>query len=125
MMDLRVDIFDEQGNTLIKTLEPISFSLDGQTITIPAGFISDGASVPRFLWCILDPPICALTLIPSIIHDFLYRDQPCYKIKTDWLYFCLLRDNGYALWKCWLVFVGLVLFGWLAWFQHKFSKRRN
>ena len=43
----------------------------GTRIMIPKGFIFDGASVPRFLWPLLDP--FGILLIPGLIHDFGYR----------------------------------------------------
>lgn len=49
-------------------------------IMIPKGFIFDGASVPRFLWPLLDP--FGILLIPGLIHDFAYR------------YNFLLDENG-------------------------------
>ncbi len=44
---------------------------NGIRIYIPKGFIFDGASVPRFLWPILDP--FGILMIPGLIHDFGYR----------------------------------------------------
>ena len=43
----------------------------GKTITVPAGLITDFASIPRAAWELLDPedPIIAW---PSVIHDYLY-----------------------------------------------------
>jgi len=119
MMNIDVDIFqDETGNTLIRTLEPIEFVIDFQNVTIPAGFISDGASIPRALWCLLDPPVTASTLVPSIIHDYLYRYQICTREAADSMYDDLLRKNGYSAIKRWLVYKGLRWFGNKAWDEH-------
>jgi hypothetical protein len=43
----------------------------GRTITVPSGFETDFASIPRAAWGALDPedPIIAW---PSVIHDYLY-----------------------------------------------------
>jgi hypothetical protein len=43
----------------------------GRTITVPAGLITDFASIPRAAWEFIDPedPIIAW---PSVIHDYLY-----------------------------------------------------
>lgn len=126
MMNIEVDIFqDETGNTLIRTLEPIEFSIDWQTVTIPKGFISDGASIPRCLWCIIDPPVTAVTMVPSIIHDYLYRYQICTRATADELYDDLLRKNGYSSFKRWLVKVGLSYFGGKAWREHTEELRKN
>lgn len=42
-----------------------------QTILIPAGFVFDGASVPRLLWPLLSPT--GVLLVPGLIHDYGYR----------------------------------------------------
>lgn len=44
---------------------------DNMTIIIPAGFVFDGASIPRPLWWVLSP--VGLLLIPGLVHDFAYR----------------------------------------------------
>ena len=46
----------------------------GRTITVPRGFETDFASIPRAAWEFLDPedPIIAW---PSVIHDYLYSCQ--------------------------------------------------
>lgn len=44
---------------------------DGLTIIIPAGFETDGASVPRLLWFLM-PPFGVL-LKGAILHDFGYQ----------------------------------------------------
>jgi hypothetical protein len=41
----------------------------GRTIEVPAGFITDGASVPRFLWAIC--PTWGSYSRAAVIHDFL------------------------------------------------------
>ena len=40
-------------------------------IMAPAGFIFDGASIPRPFWPLLDPT--GILLIPAIFHDYAYR----------------------------------------------------
>jgi hypothetical protein len=41
------------------------------TITVPTGFITDGASVPRMFWPIFDP-FGGEYFHAAIIHDYLY-----------------------------------------------------
>lgn len=47
-------------------------SIDGALLTIPAGFQSDGASVPRFLWS-LYPPFGELYEPATWLHDYCYQ----------------------------------------------------
>ena len=43
---------DTKGNTLIVLLEPITVN----DVSVPKGFASDGASIPRFAWRIIGHP---------------------------------------------------------------------
>ena len=117
-IELKVDIFEEDETTKIRLLEPVPFVLNGKTVIIPVGFVSDGASIPRFLWRLLDPPVTASTLRPSVIHDYLYRYQICTRKKADVLYDKLLAANGYNSFKRWLVYRGLRWRGGDAWDWH-------
>ena len=53
-------------------LEDYSLHVDylQQEIMVPAGFIFDGASIPRLFWPLLAPT--GILLIPAIFHDFAY-----------------------------------------------------
>ena len=47
-----------------------------KTYIVPAGFCSDGATIPRWLWPIFGTPIEIPRLYVAIIHDFLYTMGP-------------------------------------------------
>ena len=61
-----------------KVLEPFEYHVgeegSGEVIAVPAGFITDFASVPRFFWRVL-PPTGPYGK-GAVIHDFLYSGQP-------------------------------------------------
>lgn len=63
-LDLR-----DLGDYTFALLTPFSYG----TITVPAGFITDFASVPRLLWNILPPYGPAGKA--AVIHDYLYSLQ--------------------------------------------------
>ena len=73
---LRVEILDrtKAGRVLVKLLEPFSYDVgsegSGETITVPAGFESDFASIPRLFWRI-EPPL-GRSGKAAVIHDYLY-----------------------------------------------------
>ena len=46
-------------------------SPSGVVVVIPAGFIFDGASIPKIFWFIISP--VGSLLLPGLIHDFGYR----------------------------------------------------
>ena len=46
--------------------------IDGEYYTIPLGFKTDGASIPRFLWRLCGHPMEAPRIYLAIIHDWFY-----------------------------------------------------
>lgn len=53
-----------------KLLEPLTWEAEAGTIEIPAGFETDGASVPRFLWPFF--PLTGRYLRAAVLHDYLW-----------------------------------------------------
>lgn len=65
------------GRALVRLLEPLMWRLGAATspeaIVVPAGFVTDFASIPRALWSIF-PPLGPWAR-PAIVHDFLYATK--------------------------------------------------
>lgn len=51
--------------------EPFSYKIDGVTYSVPQGFTTNLASIPRILWSIYSPNE-ANTIPGAVIHDYLY-----------------------------------------------------
>jgi len=121
-----------------QVVENWEFEFEGKTFVIPAGFVFDGASIPRPLWGILSPT--GILLIPGLIHDFGYRYDYVWTRSED-------SDNGFAktdrgagrhhwdgiffrvgtrinnlFYVNWLAAAALTLMGWLAWNN---NRKRN
>lgn len=62
-------------------------------ITVPKGFITDGASVPRFLWFV-GCPMQKSTLRAAILHDYLYKSKEVSKMEADWLFLLTMKYDG-------------------------------
>jgi hypothetical protein len=43
------------------------------SVTVPVGFVTDFASIPRVFWSLLRPD--GVYTYPAIVHDFLYWEQ--------------------------------------------------
>lgn len=58
---------------------------------------------------------------PATLHDDGYRRQRLgqtswtLKFYWDWILFSAMRANGEPLWKCWLIYLNVAVFGWFAW----------
>ncbi len=67
---MKVDLFYDEAErvTKFRTLEDETLQFCGKDFTLKAGFVSDGASVPRILWGICAP------LDAKFIRSFLKHD---------------------------------------------------
>ena len=67
---MKVDLFYDEAEraTKFRTLEDEALQFCGKDFTLKAGFVSDGASVPRILWGICTP------LDARFIRSFLKHD---------------------------------------------------
>lgn len=111
---MRVDVHteDERGN-VYTLLEPLEY----MGLTIPVGFESDGASVPRFFWRLIFPPGEPRALHAAFIHDFIYRTHPSgwTKSDADKVFRHLLICGGVEKWRAELAYCGVKWFGGNAW----------
>lgn len=60
-------------------------------IMVPAGFIFDGASIPRIFWVFLSPT--GLLFIPGLFHDYGYKHNRLYHSSLGIDY---SRRRGYS-----------------------------
>ena len=80
------------GDTDAVLIEDWHIYVGGDCITIPRGFRSDGASIPRLLWPICGTPMQAPRIYAAICHDYIYCGflKGCPRWFADLLYFVLL-----------------------------------
>ena len=111
---LKVAIHEEDDRGNVYTLLE-SFYYCG--IEIPAGFESDGASVPRFFWSTVFPPGDSKALRPAIIHDYIYRTHPTgwTRKMADENFHSLLVEAGISKYRAYKAYLGVRLFGQSAW----------
>lgn len=113
-MSVRVEVHhaDDRGN-VYTLLEPLQY---GELI-VPAGFESDGASVPRFFWRVVFPPGDADALRAAILHDYIYREHPAgwTRAEADRLFRDVLIADGVPTFRARLAYWGVRLFGGGSW----------
>ena len=86
---------------------------DGDIIKVPAGFVTDLASVPRIFWNIL-PPFGVYDRA-AVLHDWLYRNHIGARSTCDWILLEAMAELGTPLWARWAIYLNVRLFGWVAW----------
>ncbi len=120
---LRVELFrNSAGETVLRTLDPLTFHALGVKVKVPRGFSSDGASMPRFFWRLIGHPFQMDYLKEAVCHDWLYRTQKAARSFAD-LYFSALLRPKLSFWRRWSIYLALRLFGWIAWRINR--KRRS
>lgn len=107
---------DKSGNVLT-LLEDLHVTWCGKALTIPAGFESDGCSVPRILWGFLSPNIDPRTIRAAITHDYIYRNTPVgwTRLEADELFYDFMVEDGFAEFKAGTAYYGVRIFGGSSW----------
>ena len=96
----------------------INFWWTDFTIKIPKWFIFDGASIPR-LFSIIWTPMSTDTLIPALIHDYLYRVQTTSRSFADMFFFQMMRETWVGLIKSMMFYIWVRIWWWIAWIKNK------
>lgn len=88
---LQLEYIDGKNYKLLSAFQYDS-SLD-ITITVPAGFVTDFASVPKILWNLLPPT--GRYGKAAVIHDYLYRTYGASsKIVADAIFYEAMKALG-------------------------------
>ena len=83
------------------------YTIEG--VSIPRGFESDGATVPRFLWWFVPPTGRHLPAV--LVHDYLYQHAIGTKDAADKTFYRALRQCGIGLVKSLLMYWGVKIGG--------------
>ena len=70
---------------------------DGESFTVPAGFETNFASSPRFMWSIFPPE--GVYTRAAAVHDFLYTTHPVTRAQADAILLELMLNEGTPMWK--------------------------
>lgn len=107
---------DEWGN-VFTLIEPITLYWHGRELTVPSGFKSDGASVPRLFWRLVFPPEETMALRGAFFRDYIYRThlKGWTREEADRMFYDVIVYDGVPKWRAWLAFVAVRYFGRYAW----------
>ncbi|MBR6612346.1 MAG: DUF1353 domain-containing protein [Campylobacter sp.] len=98
--------------------EEFSVTLNCIDFTIPKGFVTNGANIPRVFWSLF-PPNSPEYLSAVVIHDYMCANVDKYGYeKADKTFYEAMLDVGVAKWKAKLFYF------WVKWY-HKFKVFKN
>lgn len=104
------------GRLLWRLAEDVHVQIGCGAFTIPEGFHTDFASVPRWLQPLLSET--AIRSLPSVAHDWLYfKGEP--KRVADAIFFELLGELKVPGWQRWAMFKAVEWFGAAAYAEHR------
>lgn len=87
----------------------------GRTWTVPIGFVTDGASIPRELWSTVGSPFTGKYRRAAVVHDYLYKLQPLPRAKCDLVLLEAMMKDGTEKILAKTIYDGVRLGGWKAW----------
>ena len=94
-----------------------------EIITVPVGFITDFASIPKQLRWLFKPNDKQYAK-SSVIHDFMYRKVYDRQFADE--VFCEgSKVLGTPKWKRVMMYTALRLFGWIVWDKYAIKKESN
>jgi hypothetical protein len=94
---------------------PLRYQAAREKFEVPAGFETDFASIPQFLWSVF-PPHGRHTRA-AVLHDYLYVEAPggISRKDVDGLFLRTMGELGTAWWRRRLMYRAVRLFGGRLW----------
>lgn len=90
---------------------------NGRWLFVAAGFVSDGASIPRFLWSAVGPRYERATFPAAFVHDALYAAELLPRRECDDIFYHHLRSR--VTWaKAYTYWLAVRMFGGYVWDAH-------
>ncbi|EEM1818480.1 DUF1353 domain-containing protein [Salmonella enterica subsp. enterica] len=105
-------IMEMLGHYNWRVYEPFEFYLsddESDVIEVPAGFITDLATVPRIFWMLLPPD--GKYAKAAIIHDYLYDNALRSKKEADLIFLDGMTVLGVPKWKRMVMYLAVRVFG--------------
>lgn len=110
------------GQTLWRLDAPLVYQIaPNHLITVPAGELTDLASVPWYLRSItLSDPHTAWA---AVVHDYLYKTQTVPRPLADAVFYGALRDSGVSKFWSAVYYAAVRMGGWRIWYQRRKATR--
>jgi len=110
----RIEDVSRDGRGTWLLLDVVVFlSADHGRIVVPAGFVTDLASVPRL-------PITyflagGLAHAAAVVHDYLYTTHELTRAQADAVFREAAQACGVGAWRAWVMWLGVRLGGAWSW----------
>lgn len=85
-----------------------------EIITVPVGYITDFASIPKVFWLIVGHP-AGKHGKAAVIHDCLYSTQIYSRKRSDEIFREAMKVSKVSRWKRAVIYRSVRMFGMFAW----------
>lgn len=106
---------EDNGDETFTLEHDLAYTGDQFTVTVPAGFRTDFASVPRIFWSIIAP--YGAHGRASIVHDFMYATGGLggkhSRSDCDQIFLQAMRDSGVTPLRRGAMWLAVRIAGWL------------
>jgi hypothetical protein len=110
-------------NMLYSLNDLMVVTIDNASITIPKGFTTDGASIPRLFWFTTGTPFSPHYMRGAIIHDYLYQTGLFSRKDADLIMYNFLLVDNTSRYNATKIYYALRIGGWYVW--NKYRKMEN
>lgn len=101
-----------------KLLAPLIYAAcDGIIYEVPVGYLTDGASIPR--WASLFTPIVGEYDWAAVLHDWLYSTGTLSRKASDDLFLEAMWSTKVSWYTRRKMYRAVRLFGWHPWNRHR------
>lgn len=85
-----------------------------EAYTVPYGFVTDFASIPRVFWTLIGHPAMDYAQA-AVLHDYLYTVRVTTRQRADGLFLEAMGVLGVPTWKAWVLYAAVRSAGWIFW----------
>jgi hypothetical protein len=107
-----------------RLVQPLFYATkDAEVVQIPAGFITDLASIPRALHAVI--PVNGRHRPAAILHDYLYVVQDRSRKAADSLFLEAMELGGVRWTQRYVMYHAVRVGGWLPWMRNEKALRED
>lgn len=89
----------------------------GECVSVPVGFETDFASVPRLFWTLIPPD--GLYTQAAVVHDYTYFKKLYKRSKCDRIFLDAMRVLGVPWYKRYTMYWAVRVGAWVGWNKHR------
>lgn len=119
------------GGKRVSLLSELAVPTPLGILIVPKGFITDGASIPRWAWPLVGPPLAGPHFKAAVVHDYLCdraKENNDYgeRVLADAVFYMVLyQTEGVPIWKRSIMYGAVRMWGRMTYKRVKPTNRNQ